>query len=271
MGLEQEVCGACRRPRDEREIEDGREMIRRLAEKRRRRPFVIARWAAFAAVLGLAFLGRGLFFARTSALRDEFHREKENLDKQYGTSATAAPQAAAATPAAPLHLSIVPSAPVPAAPVPAAPVPARASETRAAAPSESVPDLPLPPIDLASQWVFYGRAYDLISLRPIAGAELTVAPARNDSWNATAKSDAYGRFRLILPRLPEGSWEVHGSHPNYEAPVLYEPDIPYARLPLAKRRGIVREAQDGDVPLPALTDVVGEASVRRDVFLAPRR
>ncbi|MFI5361741.1 MAG: hypothetical protein ACHQ49_07205 [Elusimicrobiota bacterium] len=48
---------------------------------------------------------------------------------------------------------------------------------------------------------------------------------------------------------------------------------PTSRTPtsLAQRRDIARSAQDGDLPLPPLTDVSGQASLRRDVFLAPQR
>ena len=266
MGLDQEVCAACRRPRDEREIEKGRESIRRRAETRRRRPLVIARWAVLAAVLILAFRLRGFFFAQTSGLRNEYAREKEKIENPGGPPVfTAPPTAATALPGTPPAQTA--SAPPPAA----VSAPARGPAPKDDRQPERVADLLPPAFNPAAQWAFYGRVYDLIALRPVADVKLSFSIAGNDAWSPVAKTDAYGRFCIVLPRLTEGSFEIHAVHPDYESPVLYEPDIPYAGLPLAKRRDIVRAAQDGDMPLPALTDVVGEASVRRDVFLAPRR
>ena len=44
LELEQEVCSSCRRPRDEREIEEGRNRLSELALKQRRLPRIIAAW-----------------------------------------------------------------------------------------------------------------------------------------------------------------------------------------------------------------------------------
>ena len=93
-----------------------------------------------------------------------------------------------------------------------------------------------------------------------------------NSGPAGLRSDADGRFTAVLARLPDGnSYEIRSSRSGYASPVLYESDIPYASLPLEQRQDIARNAQDGDMTLPPLTDVAGEASIRRDVFLAPSR
>ena len=60
----------------------------------------------------------------------------------------------------------------------------------------------------------------------------------------------------------------HGSDPRARDLVLTADRrivIGYAHLDAPE------EAQDGDMTLPPLTDVAGEESVRRDVFLAPSR
>ena len=89
------------------------------------------------------------------------------------------------------------------------------------------------------------------------------------------ESDAIARILrkplvgAVAARLAQ-TYEIRVFRQGYAAPVLYESDIPYATLPLADRREMVRNAQDGDMALPPLSDG-GEASVRRDVFLAPAR
>ena len=86
---------------------------------------------------------------------------------------------------------------------------------------------------------------------------------------AGARSDSFGRFAVVLGRTQE-SYEIRAVRAGYASAALYESDIPYARLSLEERREIVRNAQDREMSIAALTDI-GEPSVRRDVFLAPNR
>jgi hypothetical protein len=249
MGLEQEVCSACRRPRDENEIESGRELIRRRAEKRRNLPFTVVYLAVAAAALAAAFKHRA-FFARQAA---ELSAEVRRGIKEFETpeTKTAAGAAALAPPGGT-----------------AAARPAAAAA--GAANASGADDLPVPALNPNEQWAVYGRAYDLITLLPVAGAQLNFQMA-GTSMCPKVKTDEFGRFVVVLPRSAESGFDIHASHPRYAAPALYEADIPYATLPLAKREEIANDAQDGDMALPALTDTSGRDAVRRDVYLAPRR
>ena len=80
-----------------------------------------------------------------------------------------------------------------------------------------------------------------------------------------------GRYVVVLPRPTEGSYEIRTTNPEYASSVLYESDIPYAKLPRSDRENFANDAQDGDMSLPPLTDIAGEATMRRDLFVAPRR
>jgi hypothetical protein len=130
--------------------------------------------------------------------------------------------------------------------------------------------LPLPPLESSTQWAIYGRVYDLITLRPVAEVQLNFQ-ANAGGGAGYAQTDEYGRFAAVLGRLPEGSYEIHASRPDYASSVLYEPDIPYSKLSLEARREMAQTALEGDIPLPPLTDVTGDDSMRRDLFLVPRR
>jgi hypothetical protein len=163
---------------------------------------------------------------------------------------------------------VTPAAPSPTAAA-AAPAPAKAEHR----PSH-VEDLPLPPFDSTTQWVLYGRVYDLITLLPVPDVRLSFTAVSEYGGGSFfgPPSDADGRFAAVLRRLPDGSsYEIRASRSGYVSPALYESDIPYAHLTLAERREIVHNAQDGDMTLPQLTDIAGEGSRRRDVFLAPSR
>jgi hypothetical protein len=267
------MCPICLRPRGALEITRGFTQLREDQRKRRRRPFELLGALVLAgAAAGLAYRVRGPLAAAAASVRARVVRaEEEAMEPKNPLPPGAAPAPAPAAPAAPAPVS--PRAAIAAAAPPPAPTPPAAlppPPARTPAIPEVVPDLPLPATASREQWVFYGRAYDLITLRPVAGARLLVEEGRSGGYGQQVETDAHGRFAAVLARLPEGSYEVRVSHPRYAAAVLYEPDIPYARLPLDQRREIARGARDGDVPAPPLSDVSGEESLRRDVFLAPR-
>jgi hypothetical protein len=282
------VCPICTRPRGKLEITRAYATLREMEKQRKRRPFVLAVYLLAAGAAGwlvYRFHEPVIAFAVSARARAGVFIE-QTLD-----SAVPAPRPAAAPP--------IESAPAPAAsvspafsPLPegraskppesgatgrAAPPPAASAAPKPPARPAHVEDLPFPPFDPTTQWAFYGRIYDVITLKPVAGAQLSVTVVGQDGrlpyGGAFAMpSDEDGRFMAVLRRLPEGStYELRAQRAGYASPALYESDIPYATLPLPERRSIVRNAQDGDMTLPPLTDITGEGSMRRDVFLAPSR
>jgi hypothetical protein len=270
------ACPICLRPRGALEITRGFTELRESKKRRQRLPFVVLGWLLLLGGAGwLVYSCREPLFAAAASIRARAEGVVEDAENPKSllpappaepAQAPAAPPAAPAAPAPP----VVAATPVPAPPVlPAPPAPAPAPVTLPARP-ERVGNLPIPPLNSQSQWAFYGRVYDLITLRPVAGVQLNFQSTSNGG-GMQARTDEHGRFLVVLPRLSSGSYEIRGSHPKYASPVLYEPDIPYAKLPLAQRRDIARSAQDGDMTLPPLSDVAGEESLLRNLFLAPRR
>ena len=267
------VCPICLRPRGKLEITRAYATLRELEKQRRRRPFVIAGYmlAAGAASWFLYTYHEPIASAYVSArarvgrFADEALASADPTANRPGAlpAEAAKTESAPSPPGAPASRNASPTDVIVFAP-------ARLPPPKTAQRPGLVEDLPLPRFDAGSQWVFYGRVYDLITLLPVPDVQLSFSSVASGAANG-ARSDADGRFAVVLPRLSQGSYEIRGAHSGYASPALYEPDIPYSRLPLAERREIALNAQDGDMPLPPLTDVAGEASVRRDVFLAPSR
>jgi len=274
------VCPICTRPRNKLEITRGFTTLREMEKQRKKRPFIIAGRVLAAAAVGAVlfrFQEPVLNFAVSAPARASKYFNYLIYGAEAEKPAAPAEAPAAATPPPPAQGSVVsaPAAPAPSAAVPAAPAPAAEKIPRRAA---RVEDLPIPPVDPSWQWVFYGRAYDLITLQPVANAQLNFTSVSQyqrggaGTDGAAYLTDSDGRFVVSLRRLPDGSsFEIHTSRPGYASAVLYESDIPYATLPLADRKEMARNAQDGDMTLPPLTDTAGETAIRRDVFLAPSR
>jgi hypothetical protein len=273
------VCPTCLRPRGKLEITRAYATLRLVEKERRQRPFVIAGYLlAVGAACGLMYRYRLPIAAAVSAVRarvssfaDAAMDPKNLLPPSAEAPAAATPEAPALTP--PSAAPFARFAPAPATPTPPAPpVAAKPPEPAISAKRTArVADLPIPPLG-QNQWAVYGRIYDLVTLRPVAGVKLTFTiPGNPVGSMGYASSDEHGRYVLGLVRLPKGSYEIHSSKEGYSSVALYEADIPYAQLSAGERRDIVHNAQDGDMPLPPLTDINGEQSMHRDVFLAPQR
>jgi hypothetical protein len=246
--------------------------MREMKKQQQKRPYIIAgRLLAAGAAGWLLFRFHApLIAAAASAKAQAVRFMDEQLASAVPRPATPAPAADAPSAQAPQTAP----APVPmpvAAPSAPAPVAAAAASPEKAAPAAPVADLPIPSINSAYEWVLYGRVYDLITLRPVTDARLTIGGSSYGSMGGFAVSDSEGRFMARLARSQQVSYEIHAARDGYVSPALYESDIPYASLSLKDRRAIVTSAQDGDITLPPLTDVTGEDSMRRDVFLAPSR
>lgn len=196
MALEQEVCGACRRPRDEGEIERGREWLRSREEIRRQRPRRIARGIVVACALVALYVERGRLAAALDGLFDSVFSSPPE-------SPAAAPQAAVAASSATASVAPIVPAPTPVAiapplpaPVAAPAVPARALRARRAAlPARVPPKLAVqpnaPPPASVGMLRLYGVVFDLGTLRPVADAEVRLSPS-----GASARTDSDGHYQL---------------------------------------------------------------------------
>ena len=264
------MCPICLRPRGKLEIMRGYSALSAERERLRRRPFIIAKNVLIAAAAGGAvFFFRAEIAGAAAWARDRaaaFLEQIENPGGLAGRPAKNSPAAPMTPPAAPTP----PPAPeAPESPIPPAPEAAR--PVKAALPKRSriVYDLPIPPLDSASQWAAFGRVYDLRTLKPVENIRVDF---KNQGYaRGTAVSDQDGRYMLVLPRLSQGSFELAASDPRYAPDALYEADVPYRRLSAAERARLIHGAQSGDIPPASLSDPAGRDSLRRDVFVAPRR
>jgi hypothetical protein len=162
--------------------------------------------------------------------------------------------------ASPTPATAPPSAgPAPAAPLGAPAVPDKPPESTVAVPPSLGP----------TEWAVHGRVIDLATLQPIAGVRLRFVVAGSTALKYETISDGDGRYLAIVAR--DQDYDIETSRSGYASAALYEADIPYARLSVDKRRALVSEVLDGDVPRSSLSDASGRESVRRDVFLAPQR
>jgi hypothetical protein len=251
---DQEACRECGRLRALYEIQRGLEPLRQ--EERLRR----GRWKMTAACL----LGTAAFAALV--------RERTSILKEIAGArdAIAPPNIAAPEPGrdpapnqapapAPQSQPLPAAAPAPTASLGPPPASDKLPESAVAVPSSLDP----------TQWAVHGRVYDLMTLRPIAGARLRFVVAGSSVLKYEAISDGDGRYLAIVAR--DQDYEIEASKTDYAPFALHETDIPYARLSLDKRRTIVDEVRDGDIPVSSFHDASGGESARRDVFLAPQR
>jgi hypothetical protein len=238
MALDQEVCQACRRPRDELEIQRGRDQLRERAEKLRRRPLVAARWALGVGVLALAFHERRFFFGLTSGLRDEIHQEINNVENPAGPKGAAPKTAIAAAAIAMLRTppasESTASGSAKAAPEPAGTAPPRTA-VRPKEPKE--PDL--------GGLRLYGVVYDMKSLQPLAYASIKLNLAGGAIVN---RADENGHYQIDFSPSPNDSTaSVSVSADGYRDGQIEDPESSYLRRPLKERLEFIAGCTPADL------------------------
>lgn len=153
--------------------------------------------------------------------------------------------------------------------VPASP-PAANAPPAGPAPSDAAKPAP-PPVQAAGpepekprpQWVFEGRIYDMITLRPVFAAELRLEAG--DEKPAAAQTDENGRYRVSVPALEGETYQLTLTHPDYDGKRYFdEISPPYRTLDAQERRAMRRL-----VPRhKAWAGRVG-GKTRRDLVLVP--
>lgn len=278
MGLDEEVCPHCRRPRDELEIERGKQDLADAALRERRRPYVLAaRAAAGLALLGL-FLARHLIAGRARAVLSRGSAEIERYrDPDYiaGRPPGTTKPAMAEEPPAPEPLPApvrTPAAPAQPAfrPAPAAPAPPPAAPTKPAAPARrkaGPAPVPVPPGNVS--WVFYGVVYDMATADAVAGAKVRVR-RDGESWGVTALSDQNGVYRVYVPRnFGEEVFLVEATAPGYRAGQVEDREPPWRESPEKERLEAMSELTGHDLdPIPRRPKE-GDGLLGVDILLLP--
>lgn len=123
------------------------------------------------------------------------------------------------TPPAPTQTQAQPPVPVPVAPQP-----------------EEEPEEPARPRE---RWVFEGKLYDMLTLRPVFGAQLKLEAEGEKP--VVAETDERGRYRLEPPALAGGSYSLAIIHQDYDGKKYFdEISPPYRDLDQAERRMLRR-------------------------------
>lgn len=258
MNLDQEVCGACRRPRDEREIQAGHDAVKERERLRRRRPRVLAARALAFCAAALLFHFRGAIRARASAWADGIMREivaaqeppaqarprtamgAAVVEMMRGPAAPAAVAARAAAPDGPPASAA--SAPAPRL---SRPVPAEGPARRPAHAAKQ-PDSPAP-----GNLIVYGIVYDLKNGLAVPSAAVTLRDASNYSgFNSVTNEDGY--YALELPFANRtGNYVITVKAPGFRTGQIEDPNPPYREQPEKSRLAALAELSDRDLePVP---------------------
>jgi len=161
-----------------------------------------------------------------------------------------------------------PETPPPAMPAPTRPVadeaqpqdtPAPGPETQPQAPPAE-PKTPAQAPDAVAAWRFEGRIYDMVTLRPIRGAQLVFMGGDQDY---TFTTDKQGVYKAKVPPLDGASYQVLVDHADYLEGYFDETAPMYRERPRAARIGM-RNAKPRNKPWEG-----GAAVVQRDLVLFP--
>jgi hypothetical protein len=280
LDAEVTCCPICTRPRSKYEITRAYAHMREDASRRRKLPFIVLGWLLLAAAAGYAaWQYRAPILSAVAAGRAKVSGFADySMDPKNLVAKTAeTPAASTATVEAPVQpFASAPAAPAATAPgttvePPPGPDPHRQAVMPTAAPTPKAEPQRMPAFNPASQWLMYGRAYDIVSLKPAENVQLLFQGGEGGGVIATVNSDELGRYAVALPRLQEGSITALAGDSRFAPFVFCESDIPYRTLPAEERRALARSALDGDVRPASLSDTAGDGRLQRDLFLAPAR
>src|SRR5262249_27422332 len=122
-------------------------------------------------------------------------------------SATRTPAPVVSPPVkSPENISTTPE-PSPEAPKTPAQLPAEAPSAPPAAPSSVK-------ASHVKDWAFEGKVYDMLTLRPVALADITLSAESSEDEGFKATTDEKGRYRLKVPENAAG-YSASISHPDY--------------------------------------------------------
>jgi hypothetical protein len=293
MGLEEEVCGTCRRPRDEYEISAGKAALAARERAVRARPFKMALWLVAGAAAYACYQARGPLLARLARERADVAAQMDQIadpaKRPGGTvpqtemgkrlvAALGAPQnaagdapppsatipmaspAASSSPSSPTS-SLISNAPVGGTGVAPALVPGPRRLAKAArAPGTIAPNLRK----------VYGVVYEFNTGLAIQGAEVYIRQG-NGARGANTFTDADGYYELDFngSSASVGDITVCVSLKGVDAQAIDESDPPYRLRSAQMRREDLAALREHD-PIPiALHFTIDEVLLHRDVVVLP--
>ncbi|MFI5346510.1 MAG: carboxypeptidase regulatory-like domain-containing protein [Elusimicrobiota bacterium] len=138
------------------------------------------------------------------------------------------------------------------------------------APPAVVPDVPAKPVKVVKEWKLRGMVYDLTTLKPLSGCQLTFTDLETNR-NITTRTNSEGRYRALVPSLPERGYTVKAEKSGY-SPNYLDPATEGVRsMSAAQRKELAKGLSDTLSETPAALQASGAEPLITDFFLAPRR
>ncbi len=265
-------CQVCMRARTKQEIVRGYAKLRDDKARRRRRPFQILAVLIALGALGKIYLVYGDKIrtvtgkvARAVGRRIDDMRDPKNYAGKPEDAPPPNSNPADAKPAA------APGAPVP----PESALRNQLFPPDSPAPSPQPAAVPTPPPASGSgpqpldknAWRVSGIVYDLATLDPISGAEITFL--YKDRSPVTVKTDETGAYEADLPK-GEG-WNVNVKAPGHRRGGLLDIDPPYNVRDADERRATLEHITDGDLAPSQVGWKTSKSRVKLDLIAVPQR
>ncbi len=222
-------------------------------------------YIGLASVAVVAISGAGIYFL-TRAGEPRPRPSSSTTERPFarGSSGGAPSPPGEAAPEPPASEPLQPP-PIKPKPRPAEPVKPPEAPTRPPAkakPAEPPPAAkPEPPKPAAPAWTFEGNVYDLINLKPVAGAKMVFHAGGKDF---ACETDGKGRFKISLAPLAAGSYSLGISQKAYLDGYVDETSPPLDELEADERRAIAVSNSRND---PWIGDV--KKPVKRDCYVIP--
>ena len=136
--------------------------------------------------------------------------------------------------------------------------------------SVGVPDEPPPkPKKAIKEWKLRGQVFDLTTLKPLAGCQLTFTDPETNQ-NIVTRTNSEGRYRAIVPPLSDRGYTVtaakNGYSPNYLDPGTE--GVP--AMSAAQRKDLAKGLSATLTASPASIQAISAAPLVTDFYLAPR-
>ncbi len=119
-----------------------------------------------------------------------------------------------------------------------------------------------------TEWKLRGHVYDLLTLRPVSGAQI-VFTDNETNFKANSTSDSTGRYRIILPPLEGRGYLVAIKKQGYAKTYLNPGTEGVAEMDRAKRKELSRELES-TIQEPASLQPFSSDPLITDFHLAPQ-
>jgi hypothetical protein len=133
----------------------------------------------------------------------------------------------------------------------------------------AVSDVPVKRVRPVKEWKLRGTVYDLATLKPLAGCQLTFSDTETNR-NIQTRTNSEGRYKTVVPSLPERGYAVKAEKNGY-SPNYLDPGVEGVRaMSGPERKELAKGLVTTLTVTPAMVQGVSAAPLVTDFFLAPR-